>query len=67
MIKMTKEKIYKLPKFKPIRLVTEKLEIVQWGKNRSLVKKTHTDTKEETVLLLDNNYLMSLDEMGLIK
>lgn len=45
----------------------EKLKIVQWGKNRSLVKKTHTDTKEETVLLLDNNYLMTLDEMGLIK
>ena len=64
---MTKEQIYKLPKFKPVRLITEKLEIVQWGKNRSVVKEIHLDTKEETFLILDNSYLMSLDEMGLIK
>ena len=45
----------------------EKLEIVQWGKYRSIVKKYYPDTHEETYLILDNQYLMSLDEMGLIK
>lgn len=45
----------------------KKLEIVQWGKNRSVVKESYPDTKEETYLILDNQYLMLLDEMGVIK
>lgn len=49
------------------KIKMEKLTIVQWGGHRSVVKKFYTDTKEETYLILDNQYLMSLDEMGLIK
>lgn len=45
----------------------KKLIILQWGKNRSVVKRLFIDTQEVEYLLLDNNYLMSLDEMGLIK
>lgn len=43
------------------------LTLVQWEKNRSVVKEFHLDTKEETFLILDNDYLMLLDERGLIK
>ncbi|HLR34717.1 MAG TPA: hypothetical protein VK071_05220 [Tissierellales bacterium] len=37
-----------------------KLFLVQWGKERSIV---YTD---ETILIMDNQHLMNLDERGLI-
>ena len=36
-------------------------KILQWGSKRSVVE------YEETIYLLDNDYLMNLDEMGLVK
>ena len=42
------------------------LEIIQWGKNRSIVQITHPDTTEKEILMMDNEYLMNLDELGLV-
>ena len=36
-------------------------KILQWGSKRSVVQ------FEETIYLLDNDLLMNLDEMGLVK
>ena len=43
-----------------------KLCIVQWGKKRSIVKEVFTDNMEVTYLIVDNQYLMNLDEMGYV-
>lgn len=45
----------------------KELMLIQWGKNRSVVEKFHLDTLESEYFILDNQYLMLLDEMGLIK
>ena len=42
------------------------LEIIQWGKNRSIVQITYPDTNEKEILMMDNDYLMNLDELGLV-
>jgi len=44
----------------------KKLYLIQWGKERSIVKEFYTDNKEVNYLIVDNHYLMNLDEMGLI-
>jgi len=43
------------------------LYILQWGKERSIVIEYYHDTKERTVLIMDNQYLMNLDELGLVQ
>ena len=43
-----------------------KLCIVQWGNERSIVKEVFTDNMEVTYLIVDNQYLMNLDEMGYV-
>lgn len=43
-----------------------KLYIIQWGNERSIVKEFYTDNKEVNYLIVDNQYLMNLDEMGVI-
>lgn len=45
----------------------KKLSIVQWGKERSIVKVNYTDTNETEYLIMNNDYLMSLDEMELVE
>lgn len=45
----------------------EKLEIMQWGLKRSVVYCVNIETGKSTILLMDNDYLIQLDEMGLIK
>lgn len=42
------------------------LRIVQWGLVRSVVVLKHQDTKELEFLIIDNDYLMKLDEMELV-
>ena len=44
----------------------KKFTILQWGKNRSIVMLAYNDTKETEILLIDNDYLMTLDEMGMV-
>ena len=44
----------------------KKLAIIQWGKERSIVKEFYPDTKEETYYIIDNQHLMILDERGMI-
>ena len=36
-------------------------KILQWGSKRSIVQ------FEETIYIIDNDYLMNLDEMGLVE
>ena len=36
-------------------------KILQWGSKRSIVQ------FEETIYIIDNDYLMNLDEMGLVQ
>ena len=36
-------------------------KILQWGSKRSVVQ------YEETIYIIDNDYLMNLDEMGLVE
>ena len=36
-------------------------KILQWGSKRSVVQ------FEETIYIIDNDYLMNLDEMGLVQ
>lgn len=45
----------------------EKLEIMQWGEKRSVVSCVNTETGESKILLIDNDYLMFLDERGLVE
>lgn len=40
----------------------KKLIILQWGKNRSILK----EYDSEKCFVVDNQYLMNLDEMGMI-
>ena len=44
----------------------KKIEIIQWGKNRSIVQITYPDTNEKKILMMDNDYLMYLDGMELV-
>lgn len=44
----------------------KKLTILQWGKERSIVEEFHPDTKEKTILIINNDHLINLDEMGLV-
>lgn len=44
----------------------QQLLLVQWGKKRSIVEIVYSDTLETTYLIMDNDYLMSLDEQQLI-
>ena len=44
-----------------------KLYLVQIGEERSIVLKYFPDTKESKFMIIDNSYLMQLDEMGLVK
>lgn len=48
------------------KIQMEKLEIMQWGKKRSVVYCVNTETGEAKIQLIDNDYLMQLDEMGLV-
>jgi len=41
--------------------------ILQWGSNRSIVELTYPDTYEIEYLIMDNDYLMKLDEMYVIQ
>lgn len=43
------------------------ITIIQWGKSRSIVEIKYTETNEKEILMIDNDYLMNLDEMGLVK
>lgn len=45
----------------------EILKIVQWGKERSIVYSNNTQTGEVKFLMINNDYLLMLDEMGLIE
>lgn len=45
----------------------EKIKIMQWGLKRTLVYCVNIDTGESKILLIDNDYLMFLDERGLIE
>lgn len=45
----------------------EKLELMQWGLKRSVVSCVNIETGKQSILLIDNDYLMFLDEMGLIQ
>ena len=38
--------------------------ILQWGKNRSIIQ--NVSDIDNPILIVDNQYLMNLDEMGLI-
>ena len=42
------------------------LEIIQWGKNRSIVEITYPETNEKEILMMNNDYLINLDELGLV-
>ena len=42
------------------------LELIQWGTKRSIVKLTYTDTNEFEYLLMDNTYLLDLEDLGVI-
>ena len=42
------------------------LEIIQWGENRSIVEITYPETNEKETLMINNDYLMNLDELGLV-
>ena len=42
-------------------------EIIQWGSTRSIVEETYSETGEKILLIIDNDYLMMLDEMGFVK
>ena len=42
----------------------KKIEIIQWGENRSIVEISYPDTNEKEILMMDNDYLMNLDELG---
>ena len=46
--------------------IMKKIEIVQWGKKRSIVEITYPDTNEKEILMMDNDYLINLDELGLV-
>jgi len=43
-----------------------KLLILQWGKHRSIVEETYFDNGEQNILIVNNDYLMNLDDMGVI-
>lgn len=45
----------------------EKLEIMQWGEKRSVVYCVNTKTGKSKILLIDNDYLMLLDDLGVIE
>lgn len=44
----------------------EKITLMQWGEKRSVVYITNTETGESNIYLMDNNYFMYLDDLGLI-
>ena len=44
----------------------KKIEIIQWGKNRSIVEIKYPDTNEKQILMMNNDYLINLDELGLV-
>ena len=44
----------------------KKIEIIQWGKNRSIVEITYPDTNEKEILMMNNDYLMNLDDLGMV-
>ena len=43
-----------------------KLLILQWGKYRSIVEETYFDNGEQNILIVNNDYLMNLDDMGVL-
>lgn len=44
----------------------KKLYIIQWGKERSILKEFYPYSNEVNYLIVNNEYLMYLDEMGVI-
>lgn len=42
----------------------KKFIILQWGKERSIIQEV--DTNDFTIYIIDNEYLMNLDEMGYV-
>lgn len=44
----------------------KKIEIIQWGKNRSIVEIIYPDTNEKEIVMMNNDYLINLDELGLV-
>lgn len=52
-----------LKDIKPIEI----LKIVQWGQKRSVIYCNNTKTNEIKFLLMNNDYIMFLDELGLIQ
>lgn len=44
----------------------KKIELVQWGKFRSIVLITYPDTNEKDLMIMDNDYLMNLDDLGMV-
>ena len=44
----------------------KKVIIIQWGLERSIVLVTYPDTNEEEYMIMNNDYLMSLDERELV-
>lgn len=43
-----------------------KLYLVQIGEERSIVMKWHTESNEWYPLIINNDFLMQLDELGLV-
>ena len=43
-----------------------KLLILQWGTERSIVEETYFDNGEKNILIVNNDYLINLDDMGVI-
>lgn len=58
MIKMKKL----LNLFRKNKEVKEQYMLLQWGKNNSIIKEVNNNK----IYIVDNNYLMNLDEMGVI-
>lgn len=44
----------------------KKIQIVQWGKFRSIVLITYPVTNEKELLMINNDYLRDLTEMELV-
>ena len=42
------------------------LKIIQWGKNRSVVEVFYSETNEKKFMIIDNDYLMMLDDLGCV-
>lgn len=42
------------------------VKILQWGPKRTVIQVTYSETMETETFLMDNQYLMYLDDMGMV-